>query len=425
MTSVIKSTQEQAIASWVDYLNQVRLDELIIQLKNQDTNKANALRELQKIKEFLNNPENILGSDKTKHGEIAEHMQVRIANARKLIDGLKVEYTFDGVGRLSPEDYMHNNHAVQSKFYSGAVGKQTFNAIKEHLKKYPDFINNGGEYEIPKDQYEAILELLQKPTSQLTRAEYNLVKAIYEWEKLVGVKFIDKVKPSVITYANAQSGQAKKTVKEEEKNINKRDKENRDEAYQKSKPSLKEAGKASLISGAVEGGVSFCLGVKKKIQSGKSINEFDSDDWKDIGIETGKGSAKGTIRGGVIYGMTNFTATPAAVASSLVTATLGVTSLTYQLQQEKITEEEFLEESQVLTLDVTISAVSSLLGHVMIPIPILGAVIGNVSGMFLYGIAKNNLSEREQKLIKQWNADIEKLNKNLEVKYGSITNFVG
>ncbi len=71
----IQSTQEQAVASWVTFLNQTRLDNFIENLNRQDINLGEALKELDELKNFLSHPENILGSSTTKHGEIAEHMQ--------------------------------------------------------------------------------------------------------------------------------------------------------------------------------------------------------------------------------------------------------------------------------------------------------------------------------------------------------------
>ena len=35
---VVSSTQEQATASWINYLNQMRLDELVAKLQQQDQN---------------------------------------------------------------------------------------------------------------------------------------------------------------------------------------------------------------------------------------------------------------------------------------------------------------------------------------------------------------------------------------------------
>ena len=56
----------------------------------------------------------------------------------------------------------------------------------------------------------------------------------------------------------------------------------------------------------------------------KKFSEFTSDDWKEIGVDSGKGTIKGGIRGGAIYVLTNFTATPANVASAYVTAAFGL-----------------------------------------------------------------------------------------------------
>lgn len=85
----VKSTQEQAVASWIMFLNQRRLEILIDRLNQQDINLEEALNELNEIKKFIGDAEHILGNASTKHGEIAEVMQVRIANARRLIKGLR------------------------------------------------------------------------------------------------------------------------------------------------------------------------------------------------------------------------------------------------------------------------------------------------------------------------------------------------
>jgi hypothetical protein len=420
VSQIVKSTQEQAVASWIDHLNQLRVDELVSNLSKQDTNLAAALEELQRLKDFVGNPEHILGSDLTKHGEIAEHAQVNISNARKLIEGLKGEYTFDGVGRTAPEDYLRNGTQIQSKFYAGSLGNKTFEAIKGHLDKYPDFIRNGGEYEIPKDQYEKITNLLKKPMSHLSRSEYNLVQQIKEWESANGVSFSDKIKPTAVDYPDVQQGKIGNTIDKEDSSIKDTDQKRRDEAYQHSRPSLKQGLKVTATSAAVEGGISFCLGVAKKLKSGKKLNEFTAQDWKDVSIDTAEGTAKGAIRGASVYGLTNFTATPAVVASSLVTAAFGVAAQAQLLHQGKISNEEFIVNSEVVCLDVTVSAIASIMGQVFIPIPALGAVVGNAVGMFMYGIVKNILSKQEQTLIASYNSSIQKLNEQLDAHYKEL-----
>ena len=110
--TILKSTQEQAVASWMDHLNQLRINELIEKIAQQDVNLDEALAMLQKIRIFVASPQNILGCNATKHGEIAENVQVYISNARNVIEGLKPEYTFEGIGRLAPEDYLKNGAPI-------------------------------------------------------------------------------------------------------------------------------------------------------------------------------------------------------------------------------------------------------------------------------------------------------------------------
>ena len=38
----------------------------------------------------------------------------------------------------------------------------------------------------------------------------------------------------------------------------------------------------------------------------------------------------------------------------------------------------------------------------LIPVPVLGAVVGNTVGTMMYQIAKNNLSSREQKIFEEY-----------------------
>ena len=77
---------------------------------------------------------------------------------------------------------------------------------------------------------------------------------------------------------------------------------------------------------------------------------------------------KGGIRGASIYTLTNFTATPAAVASAMVTATFGIAEQAYQLKQGNVDEQRFIENSEMLCLDASVSALSSFAGQVLIPV---------------------------------------------------------
>lgn len=404
------ATQEQAVAAWITNINQIRMDELGAALRAQATNLENALTEVGKLKDFVGNPDRILGSPLSKHGEIAEHVQVRISNARKLVAGLKAEYTFDGVGRTAPEDYLKNGQWVQSKYYN-STGR-TLDAVKEHLEKYPFFVKEGGCYDIPRDYYARIEEILKKPVSQLRKEEYTIFCKLKDLEEK-GIRFGKELNGGIAAYADVQQGKINETISVQEKKIFKIDKEKKQQAYSAAKASWKEGGRASLVSAGLEGGTAFCLAMAKKRKSGKKLSEFDAKDWNEIGIDTGIGTVKGGIRGATVYALSNFTATSANVASALVTAAYGVCAQADAYRKKEISEEDFLINSETLCLDVTVSAIAATLGQSLIPVPVLGALIGNVTGMFLYDIAKEYCAKEEQRLIKENQAKHTLLNEQL------------
>ncbi len=421
-SSIIKSTQEQGLAAWIDHLNQLRINELLANLTKQDINLADALKVLNAFKIDIDTLINSnRGGEKGVHGFIAERTQVTIENVRKLIEGLKAEYIL--LDDNGPVDLLRNDIPIQQKFVQANL---SLNAIKQHFEKYPDFIKNGGKYQIPKDFYAALEKYATMPAEQgnkLAGAERSVYVAVQKFLKESGIDLKD-IEPSVVDYSDVQKGKINETIKKEEENLKDTDKKRREEFHEKSKPTLEEGLKATAVSAAIEGGLGFCLGIAKKLKAGKKLSDFTEQDWKDVGIDTAKGSGKGTIRGASVYTLTNFTATPAAVASALVTASIGMAAQTQLLHKGKITPDEFVENSEVLCLDVTVSAIASIMGQAMIPIPVLGTIIGNAVGMFMYGIAKDNLSMQEQMLISEFTGNMQKLNEQLDAHYKALVEFL-
>lgn len=416
-----KTTQEQAVAAWVDYLNYLRFSEIVRQLSKQDVNLEMALSELQRLRMFVYSPEHILGRMDTKHGEVAEHVQVRFSNAEAFVRGNEATHNIDDVNRFAPEDYLRYGKMVQSKFYNGTKG--TFNAIANHLKTYPSFLNEGGSYDIPKDQYEDIIDILHRgdtARSSLMRSEETLYKTIKDWESNNNVQFSNVVHPSVVKYQDVQLNVVGSTIDSEEADLVDTDHRIREDIKEENAPTAQEAMQVVLVSAAIEGAVTFGIKVYEKIKSGKKLSDFTVEDWKDVGLDTTKGAGKGAVRGGAVYALTNFTSTPAPVASALVTATLGVLALATKLYNGDIDQEEFLESSEIVCLDVSVSAVSSMLGNILIPIPVLGTIIGNATGMFMYSIALQYLDSTEQKIIQDYLDEIEEYNRRIEQEYSEF-----
>lgn len=418
----IKSTQEQAVASWITYLNQVRLDELVAKLNQQDTNLEEALCILNKLKENVNDEiiKSNRGGERGIHGFLAEVLETAFGNARNVVEGKEPEYEW--VNDNGPVDLIRNGVNIQQKFVRSG-GHYGLEAICEHMKKYPSFLKEGGKYQIPRDFYEKlkfvmdmsdddIKNYLKSDNPELSLRQIKWIKDFFEKNNIS----MDDIEPSINTYASAQKGKVNETISDEQENIKEKDKKERQKAYEGSKPTLKEGIKAAGVSATVEGGVTFCMSVAQKRKE-KKFSEFSSDDWKDIGIDTGKGVVKGGIRGGSIYVLTNFTATPANVASAYVTAAFGIASQVRALEEGKVSEEDFVINCETVCLDVTVSTIASVAGQLLIPVPVLGAVLGNVAGEFVYELCKKQGTSKSQKIIEGYNAEMNQLNQQLDSQF--------
>lgn len=417
---VMKSSQEQAVAAWVNYLNQLRLDELVTRLAELDLNRDAALEELRGALEgarslIVSNR----GAERGMHGFLAEIAEKGIHNARRLIDGNPADMTW--VNDNGPVDLIVGNTPLQQKFYRSAIA--SLDAANRHLKAYPDFLRDGGKYQIPNDQCQAL-----KYLGGLSQEEaYKSLSAttsptIGEWRKvnaLLGRSNVslEDLEPAKIDYAQAQKGAVEKTFEGERKSLLKKDRKRRDAACERSKPSVGEGAKATLVSAGIEGTAAFVASVASKVRAGKSVKDFSSEDWADAFGELGKGSAKGAVRGASIYVLTNFTATPAAVASSVVTASFSVVDLVHRYRVGELTEQELIKESQIACLDASVSAVSSLVGQTLIPVPVVGAVIGNTVGMVMYGAAKDVCGSRERASFEAYAAQQAHLEASLQERY--------
>ncbi len=422
----VESNQQQAVAAWINYLNQVRLDRLFASLSQQETNLGKALSSINEALARIG--QDIIstnrGGQKGMHGFIAEVAEEGIGNARAHILGEASPYQW--VNDNGPVDLLRNGVPIQQKFVA-AGGRFGLGAISEHLEKYPDYIRAGGRYQIPSDHFEAVKHLREMSAEDAGKLlgrggdgpsyrDWHRVQAFFE----EGSVPFESLEPSTLNYSQAQRGTYEATLESEKDSLRETNQARRDGAYQESRPSLQQGFKATAVAAAVEGGTAFVLAVIAMRREGKKLKDFTDEDWKQIAGETGFGAMRGGVRGLSIYGLTNFTATSAAVASSIVTAAFGIAEQANRLRRGEIGEQEFLENAELVSLEAAISALSSFAGQALIPVPVLGAVIGNTVGTIMYRSASSALSKREAALIAQYLEEQQRLDEELAQQYRDL-----
>lgn len=422
---LVKGGQEQAVAAWVNYLNQLRLDQLVAALRQQDVNLRDALESVDEaITEIKQVVTSNRGGLKGMHGFIAEVAETGVGNARsQILGGNKVYQWVDDNG---PFDLMRDGVAIQQKFYA-AGGSFGLGAVSEHLRRYPDFIESGHRYQIPNDHYEVVRRLYLMPRDEAAKvlSRSGEGPSYRDWQRVQtffedGSVPFDSLEPSHLEYREVQQGTYEVTMASEKESLAEADQAQRDSSYLKSKPSLRQGAQVALTAAVMEGSATFVLAVAEKRRSGRKLSKFTNDDWTAIASETGFGFAKGGVRGVSIYTLTNFTATSAATASALVTAAFGVAEQANKLRRGEITEQEFIENAETVSLEAAVSALASLIGQTVIPIPVLGAVIGNTVGIVIYRAVSSSLSKREAELIERYLVEQRELDERLAAEYQEL-----
>lgn len=301
-------------------------------------------------------------------------------------------------------DIIKDGINIQQKF-SADGNYLSLRAVKQHLEMYPSYLNEGGKYQIPKDHYDKINYLLAISESKankmpISNGEFSLTqwKYVHNFFSNGEVKLSD-IESSELIYDDVQVNKIHSTLEVEKDLLKGTDEKIRKKAYIESKPTVKEGVKVAAVSAAIEGGTVFVSNVIEKRKNGKKFKDFTENDWKEIFKATGIATTKGGVRGVSIYILTNYTATSAATASSMCTAAFGIAEQSYLWKKGMINEDEFIMNAEIACLDATVSALSSFIGQALIPIPVLGAVIGNTAGTIMSQIAKDNLSKYEIKTI--------------------------
>lgn len=396
----------QTAASWAALDAAARGEALAAALTKQDRAFLEAFRELQVVREFVGSPEHVLGSAKTKHGEIAEQVHVGVRRAVELLHQRMPSATFDGVDRFSLVDYVDGGVSIQSKFYNGL--QNTLEGVGSHAEQYMEFASSGGRYHIPKDQYEQLRQLRESGTIDgwSDRSVERLERTVENLQRTTGRPLDDLVESSDARYDEVQLARVHETIKDREDSLTDKNEELKDKAHGEQGPSLSGAVTAAAIGAAAGGGVRFAQAVWVKYRDGKNPfqGEFSVEDWKDIGLDTAKGAGTGAVAGGTLYLLTNSTDLAAPFAGALVSGLIGIGDLLGQYHSGEIDGEQFVDCSLMVAAEAAIVGLSAAAGQTLIPIPMLGAFVGSIAGKIVTSAIRDGLGEAESELIERLKA---------------------
>lgn len=391
---------------------------------------ASARTCIENVRDFVSDPTKILGNVATKHGEVAEHIQVEIGNGQRIMEGLSPNASLD-VGRTAPEDYLIDGIKVQSKFINSP--KKTLEAIIEHSQKYPFFTQEEGYYHCPKDYYEVLSKIakgenvdgLKDSTVRIIREKIQLI------ESETGKSFTEIVKPGISSYDEVQLGRVGQTLDkydeefvqqrtDQQRRINNERKEKLDEAMHITNPSWQEAAKYSAISTAIQGLSAASIKIYQKIKGGKKIGDFSIDDWKEVGYDFTINGAKGGISGAAIYGMTKVGGLSAPFAGAITSSVIGTAELLFAYKKNEISLDDFADSICTINVEAGLAAIGSAIGQCAIPIPALGAIVGMAVTKSAIMVTKYVMGEQEKELAQKMQVMYDQAISKLDKEYQQI-----
>ncbi|KJU88204.1 hypothetical protein HMPREF2619_07300 [Streptococcus sp. HMSC074B11] len=433
MNQAVNRAFYQGIGAYVNCLNNLRIQDLQIAMKMIDDEARHVILNKDNASKILNyarnNIEDVIlknrGGEYGGHGFIAEFAEAGIVNARRAFEGLNpiVKVLNDN----GPADLLIGRNTIQMKFYNNLRDElcQSFHYSKkmkmmfpkDHVLVYEKIMAGAKEVEFngKKLSIKQITDIRQ------------MINDITERKGLTSYK--SWMKSSVLNYDDAQRNSINKVLDLEKIKIDKKVKVKRRELAKKkilakknSLPNLREANKIAKNTFLLQGGLALMSAVYGKNKEGKTIFEFEQSDWLDCGLETVEGAVKASISGYAIYGLTNVFKMSAPYASAFVTASYGMVDIITKLRTNEITEDEFINFITINTLDTTLATIGSCVGQTLIPVPVLGAVVGSIATSIIWEIGKGILSDREQELIQNYRENLDNHIKNLDDKYKIIFN---
>lgn len=366
-------------------------------------------RGLKKIARSKVNPDYEKTNLKQQAGFAAEEKYRAKQNAEKIINGEKTRYTrTDDVGRVNDPLYDHiqlDSEGIeivgtgeQMKFV-GSSPKACLDKL--NTVKFQKYIDADAKITVPSDYYEGILAEADKEIEKLERQ-------------------LEKVESTGNKELTAEKQAKINKYKKIKANLRDSGISNKEAMFARTHPKLSTAidmGKVAHRAGmeqakygaAIAGSLSLVSNTVAVIKGQKQVG----DAAKEVALTTGKGAALSyatAFSGSIVKSsMQNSgsqmvrTLSKTNIASTMVTTTLETGKTIHNYLRGDINGLECLEELGQKGVNQISAAMFATAGQALIPIPVVGAMVGSMVGYALSNACYKELTDalREEKLAKE------------------------
>ena len=150
---------------------------------------------------------------------------------------------------------------------------------------------------------------------------------------------------------------------------------------------VQNAAKVGLQAAAISAGVSLVVEVLQKyLSEGKSLADFEREDWAEIFGDTLFNAGVAGISATTLSIVGSYCQSAVPGVGALLMAVFGIAALVPDYMDGKISQEEFIVEAEMVCLDAALILAGSALGQMAIPVPGLGMAIGAIAASIAWQI---------------------------------------
>lgn len=362
-------------------------------------------RSLKKISKYKINPKNEYQNTKQQAGFAAEVKETARTNAENIINGKKErKVRTDDIGEVNHPLYDHVIVDENGEVISGTGSQMKFiketpaEALKElQKKKYEKYLEADAKIEVPSDYYDKMQQVADEKIAALQKQ----VKTAKEKGKL-----------DIVQQKEAQI----KNLQKIKKNLRKSKVSSKEAVFARNHPKLStakdiveishRAGVEAAKTGAVIGGtVSMVQNMvalyKGDLEPEEAVKNVAKDTACSTVVSYGTGFAGSALKG-VMQNAGNATVRSLSktnLPATIVTCSVTVGKSLKRYFNGEINGVECFQELGEQGTGMISSAMFATIGQAVIPIPVVGAMIGSMVGYTIssasYGLLLESLKEKE------------------------------
>ena len=375
---------EQSVGGYIDSEKVSRIAEMTKMIADTESRHTEALQEIsiswEEVDQIIYTNR---GYTTGMHGFIGESMQVHLSNAWDIIKNQDpIHILIDDNGMT---DYFRDIIPIQQKacISDNCLG---LTHILRHAKKYPEF---DGIYQIPRDQYNLLVwyrNLSPDFAGKLSKAQYRQYLKVMKYLPQLQGK---KIEPMLLSYEEIQAGKAFQTLDHHQAAIDRYYLKERNGVIINHRPSIKQCVKAAGISAGIQGGIKLISSTVQHTKDKDGFTNLDRQDLLEIGKDAAIETGKGAVHGAGVYALTNYTpGISTNTATAIMTFGVDSASMTYKYFKKEISGHEYFWCLLDSASEASVAALSAKIGRRLIPLPIIGELIGSTVGTTAFKLIK-------------------------------------